>query len=180
MDKLSLGILIPTWDRPEQVSARVAEIAFQFGCDQRIHVQVNPGDYDSSSLNCSPLASGVTVSQNQSNVGFVANILLGMMSLDDEWVWILGDDDSLLPTCASTIRLALSLATDNTIAVVFNQWGRKEIENCRCTKSSHLFLLRPSVTPYSFLARYGVELTFFIILSFLWFKRFLALPKLLY
>ncbi len=139
IENLSLGILIPTWDRPDQVSARLAEIALQFGCDQRVHVQVNPGDYDSSSIGYSPLQSAITVGQNQTNVGFVANILLGIINLDDEWVWILGDDDSLSPACASTVRQALSMASGDTIAVVFNQWGRKMIENYRCTESLHLF-----------------------------------------
>jgi GT2 family glycosyltransferase len=83
MENLSLGILIPTWDRPDRVSARLAEIALQFGCDQRVHVQVNPGDYDSYKPGYSPLQSAITVNQNQANVGFVANILVGIINLDD-------------------------------------------------------------------------------------------------
>lgn len=40
-----LSILIPTWDRPEEVRLRLKEIAEQFGPDQRVHVQVKPGQF---------------------------------------------------------------------------------------------------------------------------------------
>lgn len=133
MAKLSLGILIPTWDRPDQVGLRLLEIANQFGRDQRVHVQVNPGRHDAEDIGISPLQKAVTAKQNQANIGFVANILCGVFELSEDWIWILGDDDSLSLGCAQAIQETLEMASSDTIAIVHNQWNRQEIKSCRCS-----------------------------------------------
>jgi glycosyltransferase involved in cell wall biosynthesis len=128
----SLAILIPTWDRPEEVRLRLDEIAAQFGTGQRVHVQVNPGTYGLDDLCLSPMMPGVTGALNDANVGFIANIIYGIAHLSEEWVWILGDDDSLSPDCAAVIAEGIRLASESAIAINFNQWSRKPIPNYRC------------------------------------------------
>jgi len=137
-DLNNLGILIPTWDRPEEVRLRLDEIASQFGKDQRVHVQVNPGEYGLDDLCMSQRTPEITVAANDENVGFIANIMYGITHLSDEWVWILGDDDSLSPECAEAISKAIPLASESTIALVFNQWSRKPIPHYRCTDGVEL------------------------------------------
>jgi len=139
MNSLNLDILIPTWDRPEQVNSRLDEIALQFGFNQRVHVQVNPGVYDASGIRLSHIQQALTVAQNQANVGFVANVLCGIAHLDADWIWILGDDDALAADCAGLIKLALSQASDSTIAIVHNQWDPREARHRRCLTTDQLF-----------------------------------------
>ena len=86
MNSLNLDILMPAWDRPEQVNSRLDEIALQFGFNQRVHVQVNPGVYDASGIHLSHLQQALTVARDQANVGFVANILCGIPHLDADWL----------------------------------------------------------------------------------------------
>lgn len=133
-----LGILIPTWDRPEEVRCRLDEIGAQFGTGQRVHVQVNPGEFGLDDLCLSPLPSGVTGAANDENVGFIANIMYGIAHLSEEWVWILGDDDSLSPDCAAAIAEGIRLASESTIAINFNQWCQKPIRNYRCNDNVEL------------------------------------------
>jgi hypothetical protein len=137
-DSSGLGILIPTWDRPEEVHCRLDEIAAQFGTDQRVHVQVNPGKFGLDDLCLSPLASGFTAAGNDANVGFIGNILYGITHLSEEWIWILGDDDSLSPDCAAAIVEGIRLASESTIAINFNHWCQKPIPNYRCMDNVEL------------------------------------------
>lgn len=132
-----LGILIPTWDRPEEVRLRLNEIAAQFGTGQRVHVQVNPGEYGLDDLCLSP-TTRVTGTSNDANVGFIANVVYGIAHLSEEWVWILGDDDSLSPDCAALICEGIRLASESTIAINFSQWCRKPIPNYRCRDNVEL------------------------------------------
>jgi hypothetical protein len=127
-----LGILIPTWDRPEEVRHRLDEIAAQFGTGQRVHIQVNPGTYGLDDLCWNPVTPAVTGASNDANVGVIANIIYGIAHLSEEWVWILGDDDSLSPDCAAVIAEGIQLASESTISICFNQWCRKPIPNYRC------------------------------------------------
>jgi hypothetical protein len=105
------------------VRLRLNEIESQFGPQQRVHVQVNPGNYGLADIEI-PQGSdySVTAAQNESNVGFVANILFGISRLEGEWIWILGDDDQLSPSCATSIAKGIEAASPSTIAVVNNQW----------------------------------------------------------
>jgi hypothetical protein len=134
----NLGILIPTWDRPQEVRLRLDEIAAQFGVGQRVHVQVNPGKHGLDDLCLSQLSAGVTGASNDANVGFIANIIYGIAHLSEEWVWILGDDDSLNPDCAAVIAEGIRLASESTIAINFNHWCRKPIPSYRCTDGVEL------------------------------------------
>jgi glycosyltransferase involved in cell wall biosynthesis len=128
-----LSILIPTWDRPEEVRLRLNEIESQFGPQQRVHVQVNPGKYGLADIEI-PQGSycSVTAAQNESNVGFVANILFGISRLEGEWIWILGDDDQLSPSCATSIAKGIEAASPSTIAVVHNQWPQHQFDVVTC------------------------------------------------
>jgi hypothetical protein len=134
-----LSILIPTWDRPEEVRLRLDEIESQFGYHQRVHVQVNPGRHGLADIGI-PQNSGcsITAAQNESNVGFVANILFGITHLDGEWIWILGDDDRLASSCAASIARGINSAAPSTIAVVHNQWPQCRFDVLKCVNPATL------------------------------------------
>lgn len=128
-----LSILIPTWDRPEEVRLRLKEIAEQFGLDQRVHVQVNPGQFGLEDLGLlNSMGATVSGAENSANVGVVANIIYGITQLADEWIWILGDDDRLSEDCAALIAKGIAAASDRTIAVVHDQWPEREHDGLRC------------------------------------------------
>ena len=78
------------------------------------------------------MTPALTGDSNDANVGIIGNIMYGIAHLSEEWVWILGDDDSLSPDCAEVIAEGIRLASESTIAICFNQWCRKPIPNYRC------------------------------------------------
>lgn len=134
----SLAILIPTWDRPSEVCERLSEIALQFGEQQTVHVQVNPGSQGLADIHLPVGMASLTASENQANIGFVANILNAVMHVQSEWVWILGDDDSLQSDCSAILAETITQATADTIAIVHNQWNRRPLVQHRCDDCSQL------------------------------------------
>jgi hypothetical protein len=128
-----LSILIPTWDRPEEVRQRLNEIALQFGPDQRVHVQVNPGRFGLADIGLlNPKGFPVSGAENEANVGLIANIAYGITHLAGEWIWILGDDDRLSQDCASLIAKGIAATSDRTIAVLHDQWPERERDVLSC------------------------------------------------
>lgn len=134
----SLAILIPTWDRPSEVSNRLSEIALQFGNQQTVHVQVNPGKQGLAAISIPAEMTAVSAIENQANIGFVANILHAVMEVQSEWIWILGDDDPLVRNCSEILAESISLATEDTFAIVHNQWNRRPIREARCSDAAQL------------------------------------------
>jgi glycosyltransferase involved in cell wall biosynthesis len=135
---LDLGILIPTWDRPEEVRTRLDEIAAQLGTGQHVHVQVNPGKYGLDEVRLGKSGSAVTRAVNNANVGFTANILYGIPHLSEDWIWILGDDDALMPDCAEKIADKIRHASESTIAIVHNHWHYGPIVKSTCRSGADL------------------------------------------
>lgn len=120
-----LSILIPTFDRPHEVTSRLNEIQSQFHGCLDIHVQVNPGMCSVSDIELPSFSANISLNQNIANLGFIANVVSGLSCIRSEWVWILGDDDNVANDARAVILRALSSAMANgDVAIVFNQWSR--------------------------------------------------------
>ncbi len=118
-----LTILIPTWDRPDQVNLRLKELDAIWQGKAKVVVQVNPGRFTSSDIDARLYRGDIQVRQNNHNVGMVANIIYGIADIQTEWLWILGDDDKVTAEAGSHIESGLRLAEEKqAMGVLFNQW----------------------------------------------------------
>jgi hypothetical protein len=121
----TLTILIPTFDRPHEVNGRLREIEALWGIAAIVHVQVNPGEHSAAEIDRSLFSGTLTVRENTSNIGVVGNIVAGIQGVSTEWVWILGDDDILVPEARARIEEAMRLCDESAAnAAVFNHWHR--------------------------------------------------------
>lgn len=119
----SLTILIPTFDRPDEVNGRLREIEALWGSAAIVHVQVNPGKHSAAEIDRSLFSGQLTIRENPSNIGFVGNVVVGLQSIATEWLWILGDDDILISEARSRIEEAMRLCDETAAnAAVFNHW----------------------------------------------------------
>lgn len=118
-----LTVLIPTFDRPWEVNLRLNEIVNEFGCDTPVIVQVNPGEYGLIDITHNHLIKKLLINENTINIGFVANIVSGLAFVDTKWVWILGDDDPLMPGLKDTISSSIDTCERYLASIIlFNQW----------------------------------------------------------
>jgi len=120
-----LTILIPTWDRPQEVNQRLQEINVLWKGAVAVKVQVNPGRFTYSDIDTSLYQGPIQISQNQQNIGLFANVVCGLYGINTKWLWILGDDDSLRPEAPQLIEDALQTSEKEDVgAVLFNQWNQ--------------------------------------------------------
>lgn len=136
----NLSILIPTFDRPSKTSQRLAEILSIFGSDISVQVQVNPGYFNASHIKVPAGLRNASCRENAVNLGIVANIVSGLSKVESEWVWILGDDDTLLPDIKSRIEQSLDHANEySCVSIIFNQWHRIDSSgSCICNTMDEL------------------------------------------
>jgi hypothetical protein len=134
-----LTILIPTFDRPHEVNGRLREIEALWGDAAIVHVQVNPGKHSAAEIDRSLFSGPLTVLENPTNIGIVGNIVVGLQDIATEWLWILGDDDILIPESRARIEESTRLCDESTAnAAVFNHWFKSpnaEPVICRDLKS---------------------------------------------
>ena len=135
----TLTILIPTFDRPHEVNGRLGEIEALWGSAAIVHVQVNPGKHSAADIDRSLFSGRLTVQENPTNIGIVGNIIVGLQNIATEWLWILGDDDILIPETPARIEEAIRLCDESAAnAAVFNHWFKAphaEPVICRDLKS---------------------------------------------
>jgi len=119
----TLTILIPTFDRPHEVNNRLREIDALWGDAAVVHVQVNPGTHSATEIDRALFRGTLTIRENASNIGVVGNIVAGVQEIATEWLWILGDDDILIPETRARIEESMRLCDESAAnAAVFNHW----------------------------------------------------------
>ena len=93
----SLGIWIPSWNRARFFNRLISSLQ-----DQRKGVRVVAG------LN--PPSDGYDIPEwceviyNETNIGQSRNILQGVTALDTDYIWMIGDDEQILPWGIEEIR----------------------------------------------------------------------------
>lgn len=124
---MDLTILIPTFDRPNEVNQRLDEISDEFGSGISVVVQVNPGQYAATDISRKTKLTNLVIRENASNIGFIANIVSGMISVHTEWVWVLGDDDPIRPGSREEINASIQICEqEHADLTVFNQFDQLE------------------------------------------------------
>lgn len=91
MGRQTLGIWIPTWNRPGFFNRLIESIEPQLHPDLTVACGIN-GTTDEYRI-----PEWVQQTINPSNIGQSLNILLGINQLDTDYIWILGDDEQVKP-----------------------------------------------------------------------------------
>ena len=137
---MDLTILIPTFDRPSEANQRLEEILSEFGSGINVVVQVNPGRYSAANISRHSGLKKLLIRENQSNIGFVANIVSGMSSVHTEWVWVLGDDDPIRPGSHEEISSSMRICnTEHAGMAVFNQWHQPQCQHDKICRNVNDF-----------------------------------------
>lgn len=85
----TLGIYIPTWNRPHLLDRLLASIEPQLTPEIRVFVSVNKSDAVYN------LPDWVVHRETRINIGADANIITGPTLMDTDYIWVIGDDDQL-------------------------------------------------------------------------------------
>lgn len=96
-----LSIYIPTWNRPQYLSRLLASIKPQLTNDVDVYVSINhsTAHYE--------LPDWIQSRTTRINIGGDANIISGPSLVTGDYVWVIGDDDQLLPYAIKTTLAAL-------------------------------------------------------------------------
>lgn len=96
-----LSIYIPTWKRPHLLDRLLQSIEPQLVPGVDVFVSVNKSDVPYS------LPPWVQSRHTRINVGGDANIIAGPSLVSGEYIWVIGDDDHLLPGAVATTLRAI-------------------------------------------------------------------------
>lgn len=121
-----LTISIPTYNRVEKLKKNIflLDRELKFCKDTNIQVKI----FDNNSFNFNFKEESVLLNQeypylqfyrNISNVGLSGNILKCLEHVNTEWVWILGDDDFILPNALNKVLAAIK-SDPNLVYINFN------------------------------------------------------------
>jgi len=121
----ALTICIPSFDRHTQlrnlvenlVSQELIErckIIIQDNCSQPAYSEILTEILDEQSH------IKIEVCRNVTNVGMSGNILKCFEVANSEWLWIISDDDKLMPSAIKTVLMMLGQVTDDTGIIKFS------------------------------------------------------------
>jgi abequosyltransferase len=120
---VKLSIVIPTYNRPEAIVARVAELLPQLTEDSDLTIIDNCSDVSVESLIIKeiPASAGrVRHIRNLVNIGGNANICRCFEVGSGDWMWLLGDDDFVRGNAVSEIHAQLEEVTPSVGYISFS------------------------------------------------------------
>lgn len=107
-----LTIAIPTWRRPAQVARRLAELQPQLCASVQLIIFENGETPETKAVVQPFLSEGIRYQSSSANFGPAFNMLRCIRESRSEWLWILGDDDPVLPDAVPRILGWLETAGD--------------------------------------------------------------------
>jgi glycosyltransferase involved in cell wall biosynthesis len=131
----TLTIAIPTFDRPNEILERFDEILPQIKdnhqtqllvIDNHSCVSVDKIYTEKYGINYS---RNVKIITNSSNVGLSANVCKCFENADGDWVWLLGDDDSVKKNAIELILNKISRVESQVSYINFSCGFHKNTEN---------------------------------------------------
>jgi glycosyltransferase involved in cell wall biosynthesis len=110
-----LEVVIPTYNRPSALRRTVAALLPQLKEGVRIRIIDNASDYNpveilGDMLHDASRGPTVLVERNVCNIGLAGNLLRCFERANAEWMYLLGDDDCVLP---DLVQIALRTADDH-------------------------------------------------------------------
>lgn len=119
-----LTICIPTYNRTEKVRERIVELLPQLVSGVKIIIIDN----------CSPISvsnaikdiiegnENISVIKNKYNIGMSANIARCIEVCDTNWMWLLGDDDEVLPHAVQVILNDISTVNSEVSCLKYSSY----------------------------------------------------------
>lgn len=103
-----LTIAIPTFNRREPLLETVKEILEQIESKNDVELLIldNHSCYEVEKELSSVIPCGlknVRILSNRANIGLAANVIRCLEMAEGDWVWLLGDDDSIRPDAVERI-----------------------------------------------------------------------------
>lgn len=117
-----LAIAIPTWGRPAEIGARLRELVPQLSEDAGLWVFEN-GRTDAVASQMGEWPA-VKYFPSEENRGVYRNVLRCIEEVDAEWLWILGDDDSVHPDALE--RALKQCSGTDAVAVTFRSFSEPD------------------------------------------------------
>lgn len=125
MRNILLSIVIPTYNRVNELKSNVLGLCdqvIQNGLENQVEIVVSDNaSTDGTALAFHEIAqqfSFVMYRQNEKNLGIDGNVLSGMSVACGNYVWLLGDDDSVVPNGLNDVLTAISEATKKSLGLV--------------------------------------------------------------
>jgi len=124
---VKLTIAIPTYNRNEKAVKQIRCLLQQIQEADQLSLELlvidNASDIPvSTSLTEAGLIDQLSLSviRNPANIGLSGNILRCFEHAQGEWVWLVGDDDEILPTALKQVHVALK---DSALNVVLHKFA---------------------------------------------------------
>ena len=124
MQKLTIGV--PTFNRKTQLSRLLEGVA---DADtpflEEVVIVDNSSEYDVNTVIPSRIKAKTRVVKNQINVGMSTNIVAPFLQCNTKWMWLISDDDIVLPRAIAEIEQELK-TTDECCYYKFSSQGLGE------------------------------------------------------
>lgn len=183
----NLSIFIPTFNRNSEVNQRLKElIPLINGTAIRIEIVDNCSDIPVTRTLPSDIKNYVNITTNPYNVGLVGNIIKCMELCKTEWLWILSDDDIVLPNSINHILNYINSFPEaqfiNFSSSILNSYVReRDVHSCGIDKfvesidsfsnifllSNNLINIKKSISKINFAYLYAYTLIPHIVLQLL-------------
>jgi glycosyltransferase involved in cell wall biosynthesis len=132
MSGISLSITIPSYNRHDQLCARIAELIPQLEAGVEVWVLDNASTPDLEQYVCDRVEgarSAIRFVRNPSNIGACANVCRCFEVARGDWVWLLGDDDSLLPGALRSVLEVSAGASPSDVLLKFNSTNGGQVDH---------------------------------------------------
>lgn len=105
MKQSSLTIAIPTYNRVGKLKKQIIRLLQQMGENDVLLISDNATPESLSDV-LKPFIDDprIVLHKNENNIGLTANIVKCFERVNTEWMWLLSDDDDVLPNALDTIR----------------------------------------------------------------------------
>jgi hypothetical protein len=178
--KPSLLVLIPTYNRSDSLKKNLENLVSLVSNDSRISINILVGDNYSEDdtatllIEYSRRFNWINFYLNESNVGITKNIIRGVSKCEEDYLWILGDDDYVSSDIFNEIVLCI-LESREMICL----WEKRFLDldaalNFISQKNIYKKLVKPSFSKISLKWRRKIAIKSGFISSFI-FKKSLYL-----
>lgn len=107
-----LSIIIPTYNRPQQVKEQVKSLLPQLSQEVKLIIRDNCSPTPVKFLFSSEELEKITVCRNDVNIGGDANIARCLELCETNWAWVLGDDDYVNNEAVKIVLEAINKYSD--------------------------------------------------------------------
>ncbi|CNE91720.1 MULTISPECIES: glycosyltransferase family 2 protein [Yersinia] len=102
---ISITIVIPTYNRIEKLKSRIFELLPQMSKIDTLFISDNATEnFDVEIINFFKNEPRIYFHQNKENIGANANIAKCFELVENDWMWLLSDDDCVKPNALSIIK----------------------------------------------------------------------------